>query len=72
MSAKIREALVPFAHFATMWETMPIKWYEPDLPDSHPVYSIHAGTEWEATLTLGDFRRAEEALKTDGEKEPAP
>jgi hypothetical protein len=51
-------ALRPFAHFAEMWEQKPIN----RASDEHIVYGIHGGTPWEGTLTLGDFRRAREAL----------
>jgi len=49
-------ALEPFAKFAEKWDEKPLSRMADEL------YGIHVGTEWEATISLSDCRRAKAAL----------
>lgn len=52
------EALEPFEAFINAFDSKPINGLDDD------IYTIHAGTEWEATLTRTQMRAAREALRT--------
>lgn len=55
-AAAMREALHPFAEFATMWDAKPLR------GTADAFYGIHHGTEWEATLKVSDCRKAAKVL----------
>ena len=54
------EALRPFALFAEKWDAQPLR----NIDDEF--YSIHTGTQWAASLRLGDCRKARTALAAAG------
>ena len=54
---RLEKALLPFAHFATMFAAKPLGGM------SDTIYGIHAGTEWEAAISRTDCKAALEALK---------
>ena len=54
---RLEKALMPFAHFATMFAAKPLGGM------SNTIYGIHAGTQWEATISRTDCKAALEALK---------
>jgi hypothetical protein len=53
---ELLRALAPFAKFAEQWARQPMRGIGDDF------YTIHGGTEWEATLRLSDMRAAAEAV----------
>lgn len=53
---RLREALEPFARFADAWDAQPLGGV------ADQVYTIHAGTIYEASLRLSDCRAARQAL----------
>ena len=58
--ARLREALIPFAHFGRCFEAKPLN----GLADT--VYAIHLGTEWAAEFRVSDCRAARAALGEEG------
>lgn len=52
----LAEALEPFAHFIEQWNKKPLGF------DVDDIYSIHSGTEWEASITISNLQRALAAL----------
>lgn len=55
-SEQLLAALEPFAHFANQWEAQPLGRYDDE------IYSIHTGTEWEASIRLSDLQKARDVL----------
>jgi hypothetical protein len=56
VNKELVEALKPFALFAEKYDAKPLR----QLDDR--IYGIHAGTEWEAELSVSDCRKARAAL----------
>lgn len=62
-NAELREALRPVQHYVAMRDAMPIRGLSDD------IHSIHAGTQWEASLSLTDLRAVVAILAKHKEQE---
>lgn len=53
---ELMDAVAPIAHFITQWDRRPLS----NLADDF--YSIHSSTEYEARISISNFRRIRNAL----------